>query len=140
MTTLERFWSRVDKSAGEDGCWLFVGWLDGQGYGSFNSRRISAHRFAYELVVGPIPVGYQIDHLCRVRNCVKPAHLEAVTARENTRRSLSVAGTNGRKTHCIHGHAFSLENTRIDLEGKRVCRICKRKSLKAFRERKKKAL
>lgn len=85
----ERFWSKVDRSGGPDACWLWTG-APIDGYGTFTvstgvSRR--AHRVAYELQVGPIPAGLEIDHLCRVKLCVNVKHLEAVTHAENLRRA-----------------------------------------------------
>jgi len=82
---VERFWKRTIQSA--DGCWEWIGTINKVGYG-YLSDGVSklAHRFAYELLIGPIPEGLQIDHLCNVRNCVNPAHLEAVTLQENMRR------------------------------------------------------
>ena len=78
-----------------------------------------AHRVAYELQVGPIPVGLQLDHLCRVRSCVNPAHLEPVTSAENTRRGLRAM-----KTHCPQGHPYAGENLLIRPTGQRRCRTC----------------
>lgn len=113
----ERFMSFVE--AQEDGCWAWRGDLQRNGYGSFTSRGTSyrAHRFAYEMFVGAIPDGLQLDHLCRVRHCVNPEHLEPVTARENARRAM--------RTHCTHGHEFTSENTYVH-DGKRYCRECRR--------------
>lgn len=83
----ERFDLYYDKEQG--GCWLWNGSLTYDGYGLFraNNRATGAHRFAYEYFVGPIPAGLHIDHLCRVRNCVNPDHLEPVTPQENDRRA-----------------------------------------------------
>ena len=77
-----RFWSKVKKSRG---CWLWQGAINTNGYGNFHNkgRTVKAHRFAYEICVGEIPKGLTIDHLCRVRHCVNPSHLEPVTMREN---------------------------------------------------------
>lgn len=89
-----RFWSYVHKD-GPGGCWLWTGALSDDGYGQFQlgCRRVIAHRFAYELCVGPIPDGLHIDHVyangCRYRNCVNPNHLEPVTPKENTRRLIA---------------------------------------------------
>lgn len=82
----ERFWSRVNKT---DSCWLWTGSDNGVGYGQFyraGGKKTYAHIFSYELHKGPIPAGLSLDHLCRVRNCCNPNHLEAVTHRENCLR------------------------------------------------------
>ena len=120
-TTEERFWARVDKSGT---CWKWQG-SSSQGYGSFSAdgRTVRAHRYAYELTVGPIPHGLVLDHLCRVRSCVNPAHLEPVTNVENVLRGAGWAGTNSRKTHCVHGHEYTPENTVPIADGRR-CRTC----------------
>lgn len=120
----ERFWSKVDTT-GE--CWLWTSRIERSGYGRFKSsgKYHYAHRVAYGLAVGPIPDGLTIDHLCRVRNCVNPAHLEPVTQRENTLRGEGVAARNARKTHCPQGHEYTLENTCVS-RGLRHCRTCNR--------------
>lgn len=97
------------------------------GYGviSVNDRIQRAHRMSYETFVGPIPDGLQLDHLCRNRACIRPAHLEAVSAAENTRR-----GASATKTHCKSGHEYTPENTylrpRRASGGRRDCRVCRR--------------
>ena len=81
-----RFWAKVTKT---DRCWLWTGATTPKGYGQFSaraSRHTYAHRYAYELLVGGIPDGLTIDHLCKTRNCVRPDHMEVVTRGENTRR------------------------------------------------------
>jgi len=86
----ERFWKMVERPQADDKttCWTWSGGLRADGYGrfTFNGHRSMAHRFAYEMAKGPIPLGLDIDHLCRVRHCVNPHHLEAVTRRENLLR------------------------------------------------------
>lgn len=95
----------------EAGCWIWRGYTDPtNGYGSHGDSY--AHRTFYEKFKGEIPAGLTIDHLCRVRNCVNPDHLEAVTLRENILRSDGPTAINARKTHCKHGHEFNAENTR----------------------------
>jgi hypothetical protein len=85
-----RFWAKVEKT---DGCWFWRARIIATGYGSFSldGRKVMAHRFAYELLVGPIPEDLELDHLCRVRHCVNPAHLEPVTHRENILRGMRAA-------------------------------------------------
>lgn len=123
------FWAKVDRH-GPSGCWLWLAADNGAGYGMFYVRSsgirrgILAHRLAYELLVGPIPDGLQLDHLCRNTICVNPAHLEPVTPRENCRRGVSPTAINGRKTLCVHGHEFTPENTYVYPNGRRRCRAC----------------
>lgn len=131
----ERFWPKVDKT-GE--CWIWTRAQSYDGYGRLHVRIngkhkwLLAHRLAYELVVGPVPAGLVIDHLCRVRACVNPAHMRAVTSRENwfEPKSQVCAAVNSRKTHCKRGHALSGGNLieRIVSRGTllRVCRECSR--------------
>lgn len=120
----DRFWSKVDKS-GE--CWV---WTAGQshGYGCFavkKGKTVYAHRLAYELLVGPIPNGLQIDHLCRNRRCVRPDHLEPVTRKTNILRGESPSARAARVDRCPSGHPYDEANT-ILYRGSRYCRECKR--------------
>ena len=113
------------------GCWLWLGVIDKHGYGSLRHRKksLKAHRVAHVVHKGPIPPGLVPDHLCRVRCCVNPAHLELVTPRVNCRRGVSPAGLNAAKTHCKHGHEFTPENTMLrTYRGilARNCRSCMR--------------
>ena len=124
----DRFWSKVDKS-GE--CWEWTGSLSPEGYGriSVGGRPMYAHRLSCEDAHGPIPDGYTVDHLCRVRKCVRPDHLEPVTQRENCLRGESPAAKHARKTHCVHGHEFTRENTYVRPDSPpgrpyRECRTC----------------
>jgi len=125
VVSKESFLKRVTKTSG---CWFWLGELNGCGYGRvyMGKRRIAAHRIAYELWVAPIPEGLTIDHLCRVRHCVNPDHLEPVTQKVNTLRGEAPSAINARKTHCQKGHEFTPENTRRLPDGRRVCRTCRR--------------
>lgn len=132
LTLAERFWSKVERR-GPDDCWLWTGKLKPNGYGRIRvnkPRRMEyAHRVAYELLVGPIPDGLEVDHVrdrgCQHRHCVNPAHLEAVTHRENNRRSDSPAAVAARKTHCVNGHLLAGANLYM-WSGNRYCRTCRR--------------
>lgn len=121
---LQRFWSKVNKT---DTCWIWTAYQDKNGYGRFRSGKIKvgAHRFSYELIKGPIPAGLTIDHLCRNPPCVNPAHLEAVTMKENVLRGIGPTAINARKTHCKHGHKFTPENT-YTLKNGKCCLVCNR--------------
>lgn len=111
-------------------CWLFTGHLTRDGYGFIkrgggDSGRTLAHVPMHDSMKGVPPAGYERDHLCRVRNCVNPDHLEAVPDTVNNARSSSPSAVNALKTHCKNGHAFTPENTRITVNGTRQCRICR---------------
>lgn len=124
-TPAQRFWAKVDPTGP---CWLWTAGVDGTGYGQLKvgKRTLKAHRFAYELLVGPVPDGLELDHLCRVRHCVNPGHLEPVTHAENCRRGL-VGQNMAVKTHCPQGHAYDEQNTYVAASGSRQCRACARK-------------
>ena len=138
QSTAKRFWSKVDRSGGPDACWFWHSGLGQDGYGRFtvNGRRALAHRWVYEQEVGPIPDGLVLDHLCRVRNCVRPDHLEPVTNRENILRGTSPPAVHARKMHCVNGHEFTPENTYRRLSGGRSCRQCTNEQQKNCRMRK----
>lgn len=122
QSTHDLFWAKVEKT---DGCWLWTGMLAWNGYGLFYvAKRLKrAHRIAYAELAGPIPEGLSLDHLCRVRHCVNPAHLEPVPNRTNVLRGEGITAQNARKTECIRGHALSPDNTRWS-NGTRKCRAC----------------
>jgi hypothetical protein len=108
---------RRNVEEGPDGCWLWTRSTsqDGYGWASLNSRTYQAHRLAYILVIGEPPTGLVLDHLCRVRHCVRPDHLEPVTPLENLLRSpLTTAGM----THCSDGHPLQ------PWHGQRRCVTC----------------
>lgn len=139
-----RFWFRVSFDGpvslikGVPGkCWPWNGKTNQGGYAqlaAFGRQGVNAHRVSYELQVGPIPAGLHLDHLCRVRHCMNPDHLEPVTMAENTRRGKlrESAGSNHRaRTHCPKGHDYTPENTRVRRYPDkgwttRECRTCHR--------------
>lgn len=120
----QRFWTKVRRT--ED-CWHWIAGISTTGYGHFwlNGRTVVAHRYAYEVCVGPIPDGLVLDHLCRNRACVRPEHLEPVTQRDNTIRGLTQPAFNAQKDQCPAGHPYSGDNLRVT-NGRRVCRACHR--------------
>lgn len=121
----ERFWSNVVEDP--SGCWIWTGGKTRGGYGQFTpittgpeAKTWKAHRFAYDIMVGPIPDGLQLDHLCRVRHCVNPEHLEPVTAQVNTLRGIGVSALNAKKIRCPSCQgAYTL-----DANGGRKCNRC----------------
>ncbi len=124
-----RFWGFVGLES-SDSCWNWVGARDRHGYGRFQlgigHGVVQSHRYAFELLVGPIPSGLQLDHLCRNPSCVNPAHLEPVTARVNTLRGNTVTAANAAKTHCLRGHPLSGHNLLLRKDNSsRTCRVCK---------------
>ena len=123
LTPAQRFWSKVEFT---DTCWLWQA-SGVRIYGRFyvDGSGVYAHRWAYEFCLGLIPNGLGLDHLCRIRRCVNPDHLEPVTQRENILRGEGVSAISARKTECIQGHPFNEENTyyRPDT-GTRQCRRC----------------
>lgn len=132
----ERFMASVQVDADQSGCWLWTRRLHPTGYGYFSTRRPDgkwgprrAHRVSYELFVGPIPDGLTIDHLCGVRHCVNPQHLNAVTQRENTLRNGSPAAENARVETCLRGHPLEGDNLQVINSAagvKRRCKTCAR--------------
>lgn len=114
----DRLTSKISVS---DGCWQWTASLrDGYGQVRFGARTVSAHRLVYELLVGPVGPGLELDHLCRNRACVNPAHLEQVSHRENVRRGTGRAAQNALKSQCPQGHPYDEVQG-----GARRCSICR---------------
>lgn len=125
-TTEDRFRAKMEPCP-MSGCWLWTDLVTTAGYGRLwnGERVVAAHRWAFERYAGPIPEGLQLDHLCRVRVCVNPDHLEVVTTAENTRRGQSPTTIAARKNQCFRGH--DLSGARKTANGHhRVCPICQR--------------
>lgn len=116
----------------ETGCWNWQLALSRDGYGILHvaDRTVQAHRLSYLSIVGPVPRGLVLDHLCRNRRCANPDHLEPVTLLENARRGLYA-----QQTHCRSGHEFTAENTYYKSNGQRQCRPCNRESAARYRTR-----
>lgn len=133
---LDRFTGKI--IAQTSGCWLWDGFVMPGGYGKFaisRNKNVLAHRWSYETFIGPIPDKLCIDHLCRVRSCVNPTHLEAVTIQVNLSRGESISAQCGRKTHCKYGHPFDKVNT-YRVRGKyRSCRTCAKLYQRRLRQR-----
>ena len=148
---LDRLKSRIKID--ENGCWLWTGHIGKDGYaciglGGGGCKHRVIHRVAYELIVGAIPEGLELDHLCRVRHCCNPEHLEAVTGTENKRRGVNV-GLAGRMaviakrkaiTHCPQGHPYDEANTyrhsresHGEIHWGRQCRTCRAEKKRAAR-------
>jgi hypothetical protein len=127
ITPERRFFSRIARET-PGGCWE---WdrprKDGYGQFAAGNNRVSvpAHRWSYEFLVGPVPDGLDLDHLCRNRRCVNPDHLDPVPNAENILRGTSPSASNARKTECEHGHALDTGNTYITPDGRRQCRACR---------------
>lgn len=142
LTPFQKVMKRTEQQA-DGGCWLYVGLLATDGYARVKDAStdlaLLVHRVSYEELVGPIPDGLVLDHLCRVRNCVNPAHLEPVTSAENVRRG--VRSRLGDRDACPVGHAFTVENTtfqrrKTKTEGVTytpICRTCRNEQLRTKR-------
>lgn len=133
----ERFWQYVDRD-GPGGCWQWTGGLS-HGYGNFMVRRddgsyaqVQAHRFAWRLLVGDVPDGLVMDHLCRNKRCVRPQHLQPVTQQVNVQRGAASWWS----PTCRRGHVFTSENTYVNGDGYRVCKTCRAATHARYRERK----
>jgi hypothetical protein len=129
MSLPPNFWNKVDKT---DTCWIWTGCTSPDGYGRFGGWATHGtslpHRASWSEVNGSIPDGLEIDHLCQVRNCVRPDHLEPVTHEENVRRAAE------RKTHCPNGHPYDV-NRVSDYSGGTRCLTCRRANNAAYMRR-----
>lgn len=128
-----RFMSKVVID--NDSHWVWQRYLNADGYGfiDWRGQRYTAHTFAYIALKGPVSRGFEPDHLCRVRACVNPDHLEVVSQRINNLRSMSPSAINARKIVCKQGHPFNEGNTYIRKTGGRTCITCLRERTRLYR-------
>lgn len=148
-TDEERIFEKISPCP-NTGCWFWTGADKGRGreYGQvwFRGRNTCAHRAVYITLVGEIPDGLELDHLCRVKSCVNPDHLDPCTHAENIERrdrALAKCGMPDRhwdQSRCKHGHEFTDENTKTSSNGKKLCRMCCKISSRRKYERKKQRL
>ncbi|MHC4951671.1 MAG: HNH endonuclease signature motif containing protein [Planctomycetota bacterium] len=131
----ERIFRRV--CVDENECWLWLGYTDRDGYAtiSISNWPHKAHRIVYQMFNGLLSEGLTIDHLCRVRRCLNPKHMEPVTNVENVMRGESIPAQFARNTHCKYGHPFDKENTYYRLTGGRRCRECARRSWREWNKK-----
>lgn len=133
LSAVERVLARIEKDP--TGCWLFLGAINSDGYGSVrevgNGPTLKAHRVTFEHYRGEIPEGKELDHLCRVRRCVNPDHLDPVTRAEHVLRGQR--NQNYGKLTCIRGHPLYGENVRLSSRGGRICKECNRLRLERNR-------
>jgi hypothetical protein len=137
MEIEERFWSKVDWDASNpERCWPWLGAKNPKGYGKFHllGATVAVHRLVYEMEVGPLVEGLEIDHDCKNRACVNPEHLRQMTHRENVFRIDSI----GSETHCSEGHPRNEANTYVKKsDNTRDCRPCKARRQREYKARKK---
>lgn len=139
MSALHRFLDSVPGRSAAD-CWEWTGPVSPSGYGVFSFRRegrhtsTSAHRAVYAALIGPVPDGLQLDHLCENKVCCNPSHLNPTTQLANILRSNGAGALNARKTHCYLGHPLEGDNLLVSA-GRRFCRTCKRATDQRTKER-----
>ena len=123
---LDRFWSKVERTKS---CWNWKAATYRDGYGIFglDGGVVRAHRLAYELLVGEIPIDKELHHICKNKLCVNPYHLEAITHREHQRKFNGLISNQLLRIHCPHGHEYNEKNTYVSKKGSRYCRICRNK-------------
>jgi hypothetical protein len=132
MEEAARFWAKVDVAD----CWRWTAAKTSDGYGIFRvtrGKQVRAHRWAYEHLAGPIPEGLTVDHLCRVRSCVNPDHMDLVPPGTNTLRGYGPSAQNRRRDRCARGHEFRQNKVQ------RVCRICQSEHINAWKARQRRA-
>jgi len=136
LTVEERFLAKVNKKGPimpymDTPCWVWQASKRRKGYGAFqHGKEQLAHRVSYQLFIGLIPTGKQLDHLCKNTSCVNPYHLEPVTNQINCQRSERAT-----KLQCIRGHVYSALTTRYYNE-QRICTLCENIRCAAYRARK----
>lgn len=133
MTIEERLLSKIQIDNKD--CWVWTGSVFKQKYSTYSQIRIKnkcrkAHQVSYEVFIGPIPQGRELDHLCKNKLCINPAHLEPVTHFENMERGYWTT-----KDECIHGHSYGGGNTYLNTRGHRECRTCRKERSQKFYER-----
>lgn len=140
MNLDQRFWAKVEKT---EACWFWTAAIGDDGYGRFwaEGQMRRAHRVSYIAMVGSVPEGLVLDHLCRQRSCVRPDHLEPVTPLENSLRGIGPTLSTYQYvnvTSCPKGHPYDADNTyhRPDRPG-RECRACQREACRRYNQRKK---
>jgi len=129
---LDKLLTRIEPN--ENGCWIWQGLKDKRGYGRTNvggGTIRNTHVVFYNILVGDVPKGLELDHLCMTQSCVNPDHLEPVTHTENMKRWANTLNI----THCPQGHEYDSVNTYVNPKGRRICRICSRKSGQRYRKR-----
>jgi len=135
LKTFDDVLALIDKTGP---CWLWQGHITASGYGRMRiggGRRAFVHRYVYEHLVGPIPEGLVIHHECRVKRCVNPDHLRAVTSRENTMADPTVTSINAAKTSCPQGHPYDSVGRKGDGTFSRRCSICRAAHMRDWRRR-----
>lgn len=135
-TRVDRWLTKKVVAQGE--CWEWTGSKTRNGYGQLKIGGVAmmAHRAFYEHFITEIPDGLDLDHLCRMRACVNPWHLDPVSRSVNLYRAETLGKYNLKKTHCPHGHEYSAANTRFTRTGSRCCRTCERLRQQALRDSK----